>query len=235
MIINVFKNNNQIFNSLIQYNDELKNLYHKYVIYEPHKTTWWFDPDRTGDEEIKIGFDGSGSLVKQKNLPHDAELYKLFLHVPNYLTILLINTFYSNKKDILIEDACAGMGSLPFYLSKCGYTNFSIIENFSQVSEILFKGIMNNIKVDYVLNDNVNPIVINLSAYTVYPKEDVSDSVELFCIYSNQHLNLQMNKLLLEKKHNYKELCHDHNCISKAYCRKDKYMEFKEKLKPYVI
>ena len=90
----------------------------------------------------------------------------------------------------------------------------------------------NNIR--YILNAfNTAPIVINQAGYPVYPKKPLSNSVELVCTYANQHLEHLMNNIILKKE--YTELCTDHNDISIAWCRNDKYEEFLTLIKPYEV
>ncbi len=231
MKINIFKRKD-IFDKLVKHNAELLEAYNVYkecdgevskICKETHsgKSTWWFNPNRAGELDIP------DKLIQQRLLP-DGDNYVLPMFAPNYLTLLLINLFYPNKKDILIEDACAGMGRLIFYLSKYGYTNFSIIEDFSQVTKSLMEGILTGI--NYILNNfSTSPTIINTAGYPNYPKDYIPESVELFCGYSNERL-LKVTGKMLEKNH--VELCTDHNMITKAFCRKDKYNEFYNIIKP---
>ncbi len=251
MKINIFKRKN-IFDKLVKHNAELLRVYdiHKEsgneisdICKQTHdgKSTWWFNPRLAGKLDIpdrrgnlKCSLDKTLNklfkLTQQQLLP-DGDNYVLPMFVPNYLTLLLINLFYPNKKDILIEDACAGMGRLIFYLSKYDYTNFSIIEDFSQVTKSLMKEIL--VGINYILNDfSTNPIVINIAGYPNYPKNHIPNSVELFCSYGNERLLKTVKKMLGK---NYVELCTDNNMTAKAFCRKDKYDKFYNIIKPLEV
>lgn len=236
MIISVFKNNN-IFESLVKYNKELRDVYYINTTEKQRESEWWFNPDRVEDNPIAIGFDGSNKAMSQKNLPCNKSLYQLALYAPNYLAILLVSILYKDNKNILIEDASTGMGKMPFFLSKLGFNNFSLSDNFSQIRQSLLEAVLKTGDIEYTLNNthNVNPIIINICGFTTYYPEHtpIPDSVELFCHYSNKTLSEQVKQLLLKNTQKYVELCVDNNFISKAYCREDKYLEFAEKLKPY--
>ena len=222
MKINIFKNK-KLFKELAKHNEELIKNYRDY---NDDKSTWIFNPDRAAELDVNRNLT-KGTTIQQRLLP-DKNNYILPMYAPNYLVLFLINLFYPNQKDILIEDICAGMGRLIFYLSKCDYTNFSIIEDFSQVSKNLMQGIL--VDINYILNDySTNPAVINIAGYPNYPKNHIPNSVELFCGYGNALL-LETAEKMLGK--NYVELCTDHNMITKAFCRKEKFDEFYNIIKP---
>jgi len=224
MQINIFKRRD-IFDKLIRYGNELITAWDTYNDYDGAKSEWWFDPRKTHLlENPVLNQPREKRLRKRNQLNYDQLNYELYLYPPNYLTLLLVNLLYSNKKGILIEDACAGMGRLIFYLSKCGYTNFSIIEDFSQITKFLMEGTLVTAGIKYLLNDfTTAPTVINIAGYPVYPKNNIPNSVELFCCYGNEAIIKNTGKML---KENYRLLCFDHNNISLAFCRKDKYDDF---------
>ena len=230
MKINIF-NRADIFENLEKYNEDLCDAWDTYNDYDGAKAEWWFDPRRYAElESTMIGQPRASRLRRRNQLDHNSIDYRLFMYPPNYLTLLLINLLYPNNKGILIEDACAGAGRLIYFLHKCGYVNFSIMEDFSQVTKFLLDGTLTNAGIQYVLNDyKSRPKVINIAGYPVYPKNHVPDSVELFVCYGNTTTLDVIQKLF---KGNYVELCTDHNMISVAFCRRDKYDDFYKKIKP---
>lgn len=235
MKINFFKNDGkQLFDSLLPCNDIIQQVYNKHELIGEKRSEWWFNPVKYQDMEMppcNTGIHTKNKLLKLKNLK-DARLFQLYLYFPNYITILLLNTLFQNRKDILIEDLCGGDGRLFLFLSKLGYNNFSLIDNFSQLNEQLFYGMMKTNNLRYILNDNnTRPIVISHMGYPLYPKNNLPDSVELICQYGNTRAKEMLFELI--KNDEYIELCRDCNEISVAYCRKDKYDEFLTLIKPY--
>ena len=238
MKIRIFKNM-EFWESLSKYNKDIIEVYNKI---DKKDCTWWFDPNRVSDLEIRVNF--STNLLR---LTPNAinKRFKLIMHPSNYLTLWLINLLYSDNKDILIEDIYCGMGRLIFYLSKLGFTNFHAIDNFSQIKQYIFEALMKkgNIK-NYRLNNEefglaVFPKIINLVGYPFYfkpegAKEKFPLNCELVCMYPQ--LNIQ--KTFIEKiliPNNYVKLCSDEDTFQIAYCNKDIYNKFYNKIKEYKI
>lgn len=198
------------------------------------EASFWFSPDK----------------VRHTPLPafypeiHPVQLdprFNLVMHCANHVALSLINILYRDRKDILIEDICCGMGNLLFYLSRLGFTNFNAIDNWSQVPESLFRDLMSRGTINYTLNDTHSKAVVSsLIAYTVYPKVDSSkkeiipDSLELFLPYvplipGSSHLSINNTAFFREKKF----VCLARDPFFRmvwAYCREDKYEEFSTKL-----
>lgn len=225
--------------SLEKYNKDIANIYRSVTPNDDttHSsfTTWWFHPDKVKELELRIR--GSRTLWR---LRENDEMYTLTLGPNNYLTLFLLPILYENK-NILIEDVGCGMGRLIYYLSKVGFNNFSLIENFSQVERKLLEKTMTVGKINYVLNDeNSAPIVTTTNLPWYFhelpnsPKKSTPiESCELFCFYSARSMFTTIVPYLLNN--GYVELCEDWDRLSVAYCKKEKYEEFKSKLIPYLV
>lgn len=234
MKINIFKHDGQqLFDSLLSGNSIIQKVYNTYESIGDKRSDWWFDPIRYKEMSMpkvtpiprKLNL-----LFQLCNFP-DANYYKLYLYAPNYITILLINVLFRDRKEILIEELCGGDGRLFVFLSKLGFTNFSIVDNFSQLNKSLLEGmILTNNLACIINNDNTEPIVVSHMGYPIYPKSNIPNSVELICQYGNIRAKELLSNLF---DNNYIELCRDQNDISVAYCRKDKYEEFLEIIKSY--
>ena len=237
MNINIFKDK-KMWENLEKYNTDIIDVYNK----DGGKgSTYWFNPDTFKEHSwVRKRTVAGQSFIKDLEY---SKYYNLFLTGGNYLSLFLINKLYSDNKNILIEDVCCGMGRLVFYLSKLGFNNFSMIDDFSQIREELFNAVMKKGNVNFVLNQKkTKPIVSNLVDYPWYvnptpneisPKDEVPDSSELFCFYCAPNIFVSIGKYLLEN--GYKELCMSQDLISVAYCKEEKYEEFKNKLKSYII
>lgn len=236
MIINVFKNLN-FYKNLEKYNQDILDVCKNWnfnteeipVNLEKKIVSRWFDPNFLKN------------LFTLKSFPEKSKLYKenrfnLILTVENYSVLFLINLLYSNRKSILIEDVCGGMGRLLFYLSKCRFNNFSIIDNFCQVSQSMFEELMEKGKIKYILNDyKSQPIISNQAGATPAWIKNISSNIELFCYTKHNkgyHKNLMQKQV---NKHNLVYLCTDSDDLNNFYCKESKYNEFKEQLKPYEV
>lgn len=241
LIIDIFKDDS-IFRRLATFNDELKQIFHKVCFYKNAETIGekfmeggfyyrkdptrhigpWFNPFRMNEVPFP------------QNYPHTVQLnydikFRLLEWAPNYVSMFLIDKFY-NDKAVLIEDVCCGQGKFAFYMSKLGYKNFSMIDDFSQLMPELFHETMAAAAsgTKYVLNDKrAEPVIVN---HVGYPNlvRSFPQSVELICLYNNVNIIKAM-----DENTNFKRLCSDSDNFLYGYVRHDKYEEFAEKLKPY--
>ena len=193
--------------------------------------------------------------------PHPVQLEKKFnliMHSANYVSLFLVNALYQDRKDILIEDICCGMSQFSFYLSKLGFKNFILIDNFSQVPEKTLTSFMGKADVKYITNSFASPSVVsNLVAYPVYLKRKrgdqiygydklepppdnmyISPTIELFLSYypitETRGLSGLDNKKFLHEER-FVPLCEDTDHMLFAYVRSEMYDEFKEKLKYWAL
>ncbi len=252
--IDVFKDNG-LYRYLEQYNPIVEQIarsanYQKEGDYnvEQNEASFWFNPDK----QRKTWF--PQTYPKPHPIQEDIRL-NLCMHCANCASILLINTLFQNRKYILIEDICCGMGNFIFYLSKLGFNNFAAIDNFSQLPKSMFTNLMKEGNIKYTLNDfENNPIVTNIIAFTKYVKRNViskermivdgqdhihevygpeiiPDSIELFLTYypinpGNNNLHIDNDKFF----ERFTPLSKDSYGMIYGYCRNDKYNEFQEKL-----
>lgn len=234
--IDIFKGHT-LYKSLQQYNKSIERVslssnYEKGGFYntKENEASLWFDYRRVRETLLNACYPNIHPVQK------DARLC-LHTHAPNHIALLLINLLYEDK-EILIEDICCGMGNLIFFLSKLGYKNFNAIDNFSQLPQELFERLMKKGNIKYFLNHmKYEAVVSNLIGYPHYIKIDennnpfVSSFLELFlCSFDleNKELSLINNEYC--KRLDFVPLCKDKYSMLYAYCRKNKYEEFSEKL-----
>jgi len=156
--------------------------------------------------------------------------YSLILYPANYLALTLITKLYNSNKEILIEDIGAGLGRLLLYLHSCGFNKFHVKENFSQISQKVFEDILKINKVKYTLNDSkAKPVIINNVGVPDNSVFNVCKETELLICYTNRSLENWAEETLIPK--GYRFLCKDQDDFAFAYCREDKYLEFKGILK----
>lgn len=243
--IDIFKNN--IFNDLVQYNSTIIQITKKET-FDSEKISNWFNPKYCN----LIPLARSYPEVEEFQLSPN---WNLVMTLPNYVSLFVISKLYKDNTGILIEDACSGMGVLPFYLSKLGFGNFHIIENFSQIESSFLTKLLNTTGSTYQVNViDTKPTVVNLACFPMYPKKldgagnpffaftryiefvdnqeriptCIEDSIELFIMYKNQ---LYLKNELLRKDFVY--LGTDTNAMMFIYCRKNKYDQFYNTLKEY--
>lgn len=197
--------------------------------------SWWYDPMRIDSHPL------SHTYPRTHPIQADPRLC-LKLYAPNYFSLLLINTLYDNK-DILIEEQAGGMGILLFYLSKLGFKNFSLIENWSQLPKELMESLLctENIFPHLTPPEQI-PEVMNLVGYT-YLIKPIEEKTELVITYNNTDLvvkgegeDLMYRNGCLEKytiMQNKVKLATDIYGLANAYCNKDKVEEFTKKLERY--
>lgn len=230
MKIDVFQSK-KLWEKLTKYNQDIIDVWDETEgSYSGKGGDWWFDPAKIKHLYLRIR-DNSGLWRVCSN----DKLHSLILYPSYYLTIWLINILYKDKKGILIEDVACGSGGFVFYLSKLGFNNFSLIDNFSQLDKPLLEELMKKGNIKYVLNKKgTKPIVTNAVAIpsynTIIPNPSI-DSCELFCFYPHPNLiNTTIHYLL---NHGYVELCEDAERILVTYCKKKKYQQFYDKIKKY--
>lgn len=240
MIIDIFKGE-QLYQNLKHLNPLIASAcqgFH-FIDGRPYDTTqneasWWFDPMKVRNLAISHVYPECLEVQKDPRLC-------LNLYAPNYLSLLLINTLYPDK-DTVIEDQAAGMGRLIFYLHKLGYKQFNAIEDFTQLPRALFQSNMDKNNIYCHLNVmGLVPKIVNLVGYTVFPKKIFLDT-ELVIVYNNEDIIIKgestdlMYRTTLENfqlLENKVFLCKDNYDLAKAYCNKEKYDEFKNKLREY--
>jgi len=235
-------NGKDLFKSLANYNMAIANIAYtaNYSDANDYKVgeggaSFWFDPSQIRTTPTS----------RYYPLGHPVQLDTrlcLVLHVANYVSLLIINTLYANTKDVLIEDMCCGMGNLVFYLSKLGFTNFSMVDNFTQIPYSMFDETMRLIArstptFQCSVNDSTSsPKIINLVSYTSFLRSVIPDSADLL-MFSVPIMpgmgNLEINDWMFYQE--YCLLAYDANQFMWIYCTKDKYQEFAEKLGPLKV
>lgn len=234
--ISFFKNL-EIFNSSI-YDITKKVTYRKDWNYDVNlnEAAFWFDADQVRNTPLPKDY------PKIDPIQLDSR-FNLILHIANYMSLLIIYYTHKDNREILIEDMCCGMGNLMYYLTKLGYTNFSLLDNFSQLPKFLFDETISLIKKEtknfkFSLNNfDAKPKIFNLVAYPHYIKRDsldqeiIPDSIDLFLSYlplepNTRHLSINNNKFFKT----YRCLAKDDFRMIWAYCKADKYDLYTEKL-----
>ena len=256
MKVNMFKDT-KIWSKLEEHNKIVIDTYNRY---KTSITTSWFNPEyikRGGKKGLWCRkSDKPGTFyINDFVSPND---WNLVMHPNNYLPIFLINLLYEDNKDIVIEDVCCGMGTFSYYLSLLGFNKFSLFDNFTGVNVELLDNMMLKNNISYTINQQqVMPTVSNMSAYPWYtspmtmgiplsetgggwdetdtePKTNIPiDTCELFVFYCAKNIFETIGKYLLNN--GYVELCQDEDCITVAYCKKEKYDEFIKKVGAYAI
>jgi hypothetical protein len=254
MIIDMFKKGNEIFRSL-----EKKNqLIFENDTREPGEgetftrdyVSPWFDPAKV--KELWLG-----RCYPESAPCKDKPEYSLIIHLSNYLPIFLINLLFTNRKDAIIEDFGCGDGRLFVYLKELGFHRFSAWDNWSQIPYPIYGDMMRSIglspPINPRLNDpKVNPVVVNnshapfvflsygfddrdFSPYgnepILYQDRDISKT-ELVTFYSGDIWENELAPAMLPKR-GFQFLCKDADDLAVAWCREDKYEEFKGKLIEY--
>jgi len=182
--------------------------------------------------------------------------YKLPFNISHYLPLFVIRELYKDRKDILIEDVGAGSGSFIYFLAKSGFTNFHTIDAWCECPRQLFDDMMVAAGATCQVNNfAANPVIIhNCSAprfcfispgigpvsevfksnpewdYATYAtlKRNLSNT-ELICFYCNNVWEDEADARLSPL--GYVFLCKDSDRMANVWCRKDKFEEFRDKLK----
>ena len=257
MIVNILKDL-FLYENLRKYNHIIRKISNKYTFkHGPDSSkgeaTVWFDPDRYRYAPLSRTYP---KIAPEQHKPE----YCLIMYLPNYVPLFLINTLYQDRKDILFEDFGAGAGRLILFLSRLGFTNFHNIENFHMIPPSFFKEMMKSGNTKCYLNDlSLQPVVVHNasspfhfithgldkkhifqsgSEHSPNPYIDMEEAekrilikLELICFYANREWEKLAYKIL--EPQGYKFLCKDGDDMGVAWCRNNKYNEFKEKLKPY--
>jgi hypothetical protein len=232
MKIDVFKKP-WLFEFLERFNEDILNICsrHKIIekvseVYNPRKggCSWWFHPGRIRDLPLTSTYPDVAPLLQDKK-------FNLILYAPNYLSLFLIELLYRNRLDVMIEDYACGMGRLVYFLSKCGFKNFNCIDSFLQLAKCLLEDALRIAQVEERINRfDIEPTITNIIGYPHFNRGIITTN-ELYIFYTNNHLCEWLEPQL--KSDGYAFLCEDSDEMAKAYCRNDKYEEFKKKIKPY--
>lgn len=239
IIIDIFKDNG-LYKSLKPYNNIIKQVSHTskydkggFYNTKENEASLWFDYTRVRETLLNAHYPEIHPIQLD-------DRFCLYTHAPNHIALLLIELLYKENRDILIEDICCGMGNLVFFLSKLGYKNFNVIDNFSQLPQELFERLMISGSINYSLNDmSANAVISSLIAYphyVKYKKEEeiyIPESLELFLSYvplfpNEKHLDINGEYFFNEL--DFVPLCTDEYQMLYAYCKKKKYDEFSKKL-----
>ena len=195
----------------------------------------WFDPKNARKTPYPATY---WSYPNTHPVQEDSR-FNLIMNCADHLSLGMISVLYGNSKDVLIEDMGCGMGNLIFYLSKLGFTNFNLIDNFTQISQSLLEKFMMSGGIKYSLNKNgVSPVISNVIQCTEYPSFNKNNSVELFCSYKLMEKDKGVFNVDLNDFYNnwqFTCLAKDKYEMMYFYCRENKYEEFREKLKNYVL
>jgi len=237
MIINIIKNP-KLFFDLSKYNDGIKQVTNTFNFsgeydFDKRVISPWFNPDNIRDLGLSRTYPNMCSVQYRKE-------YCITLHCSNYLPIFLINKLYSTRKDVLIEDVGGGMGWFFYYLSKLGFSNFQLFDNFSQLSQEAAEEFLShfNIACNIVNPDKLtgkipDPVVVNNVGIPHFVVREMNPGLELVCCYTNRSLEQQSVDYFA--KHNFKFLCKDSDDLAFAYCRGDKYEEYSKILKEFEV
>lgn len=204
-----------------------------------NQASWWFAPERVDTHPLSHLYHLNPNTHPVQKDPR----FCLKLYAPNYFSLLLINTLYQEKKDILIEEQCGGRGDLIFYLSKLGFKDFTLIENWTQLPKALMESLLTTHNIfPHLTPPDKDPEVINLIGYTYFVRP-IYAGTELVITYNNTSLitrgegeTFMYRDGCLEKYSLMKDmvwLATDKYGLANAYCKRDKVEEFTEKLKPY--
>lgn len=243
-IIEKFKLNNRIdyfkdidwIEKLIPYNTHLLEVGKKYKYYnsnyklEKQEVSYWFNPNEIKNIPISDYYPFTDKKVSTN------PSYKLILYAPNYLNLFLCNLLYADNKNIIIEDVGCGDGKLFYYLAHSGFHNFHGIDNFSECSYELFKDNFKSIQIDIPFNkfEEIEPVIYNNSS-APRAKSRYTRSMELLTYYWNSGQYVCEKHISFLNSMGFVYLCHDKDNLSIAFCRKDKYNEFIQKLIQYRI
>jgi len=238
---------------LSKYNVEIRDVCSNYTYnkddgeydLDAGKISKWFDPEFQKILTL--------SQYYPEAFPYrDDPRFNLILYFANYASLFVINKLYEDRRDILIEDIASGMGKLDFYLSKLGFSNFSLLDNCTQICSSAIFDLMDASGAEYTLNKlNTSPTVINIIGWVNMVRQDIPSSVELVCVYNNNSI-IRGNKnftptedilSILKGEGDYAEdddkyyetnlkyIGHDSYNMVHFYARPDKYVEFIHKLK----
>jgi hypothetical protein len=243
MKIDIFKDNT--LRNLIKYNGEIRKVTDDVDwnhdpamgLVEGKLISKWFNPDTGHLNPLPGTYPELSPCQKEKK-------WCLLGFIPYYTSLFVISKLYHDNKKILIEDACTGLGRFPFYLSKMGFENLTVIDNWSQLPQFMFMRLMKVGGVFPTINDlTCEPTVVNISGYIYYPKKLVkgkryfgddkadiyiSPKTELFCTY------LRVPHVIAPlKRAGFDFLATDVDETMFVYCRRHLKGKFEERLRFY--
>jgi len=244
LTIDIFKNND-LFDRLSKYNYIIELGDHVDLIDKAPYPAWFVPKTQVFNPTVR-------SYPNVDSISCDPK-WKINLTIVNYMVVFLSHVLYQDRKDIIIEDMGCGVGYLFLYLSKLGFRNFSAIENFSHIPKPCFDALIYYVDGNVALNKvDINPHVINTTLnffsrritsdgnvfieLCLLPDYDKKIEKDNSLVYVNSNLELFVNFYHRRSSilgDDFKLLCVDSNDMTEAYCRKDKYNEFVEKLTPY--
>lgn len=233
MIVNILKDS-AMFYYLSKYNYLIENVskHWKYnsagqeYDFEKRIISSWFNP-------AKIRELGISRIYPEHSFVQYRPEYCLKIHCSNYLPLFLINLFYSSRKNILIEDVGGGMCWFFLYLHILKFNNFHLCESFEQLSQEAAQNFINLNFLPCKINDKkARPIISNNVGVPEFLVREVTPELELICCYTNRGLEKRAEEY---EQFGFKFLCKDFDDLAFAYCRENKYNEFKEKLIPYKV
>lgn len=228
MRINVFKTG--LFESLKTHNAAIIKAFLEVAYQKDGKWFYKQEPDR----EVSYWFNPFS--IRSIPLPlldpniypinHDVK-WVLLDNYSNYATMFVINEIYRDRKDVMIEDVCCGPAKLTFFLSKLGFHNFSLFDNFSQMRQELMDAVMSGIP--HRLNQPPEDIKPEVFVQIAYPRivRPIHKTVDLICVYP-----LLWNVFDFDGM-GYRILCRDSDDTMIFYAHERKWQEFHDKLKPY--
>lgn len=162
--------------------------------------------------------------------------YCLALPSVYYMMLFLISKLYEPKKNPLIENVSGYDGRFEYYLSKFGFNNFNIIDDFKYPTEDITRRTLAGIPFD--LNNFFTEPTIVINGARFDRTRDIAlrwtYSMELVMGYTHEFYDGQY---FIERasRWGFKPLCRDFNDLAVAFCREDKYEEFVKKIKEYAI
>jgi len=233
MIIDIIKNP-VLFEELKQYNRDISDVTANFKFSSTYDfsdgvISPWFNPANIRDLGLSRTYPNMDPCQYRKE-------YSLYLHCSNYLPLFLIDTLYSrgcsSGADPLIEDIGGGMGWLFAYLKRRGFNNFHLWDNFSQLSEQTAKYFISYRELNCVINDaSLQPTIVNNVGVPGVLVRELNPNLELVTFYTNRELEKSASAYF--PANGFSFLCKDTDDLAVAYCRNDKLVEFKQKLKPY--
>lgn len=237
MIIDIFKDK-KFFHDLEVYNKEIFEVCSRWkydygddgMDLEKGIVSRWFDPANRRN------------LVLSENYPERVPLmddpkFNLEINFYSYPPLYIYNKLFADRKDVLIEDSCGGIGKFIHFLDKTGFTNFNLVDDFSQTCQAMWEEMMQKSGIICGLNyDNYPVEVLNLSSYPVLFRVPFPSSLELFSCYyhegmiqqKNGRYQFRNNSAEYYDPHNFKFLCKDSDNLMWFFCREDKFDQFSE-------
>lgn len=235
---------NDLYSSLHQYNLEVFRSCKNFKFGEGYQgktdaASWWFNPKEVDNHPLSHLYH---LPIKTHHVQKDPR-FCLPLYAPNYFSLLLINTLYEDRKDVLVEEQAGGQGVLLFYLNKLGFKNFTLIDNWTQLPIELMQSLLYTADIyPHLTPPEKIPEIVNLIGYTYFVKP-INPETELVITYNNTALVIKgegetymFRDQCLERysiMQNKVWLATEKHGLANAYCNKDKVEEFTEKLRKF--